>query len=132
VLGSSKFSQNIATANGGGILINKFTKLIIESDLVVQENRATIGGGVRLLNDLNTSNRNYTNFTVSVSNNQAALFGNNYVTYLDHVQVAKASIATDSQHDETDVIFSDSSSNSVNSKTTDGTLLNALISVISA
>jgi len=85
-----------------------------------------------MLNDLTMSTRNYTNFTVSISNNQAALFGNNYVTYLDHVEVTKASISSDSQHDETDVAFSDSSSNSVNSKTTDGTLLNALISVKSA
>lgn len=58
-----------------------------------------------MLNDLTTGTRNYTNFTVSVKNNQAALFGNNYVTYLDHVGVSKASIVSTSQHDETAVIF---------------------------
>lgn len=48
---SSIFVKNNARASGGAILFDSVDHIIIDSESKIQENKALIGGGIRILGD---------------------------------------------------------------------------------
>ncbi|KAL4446577.1 hypothetical protein ABPG74_005515 [Tetrahymena malaccensis] len=106
---TSIFQNNIARANGGALLVNYFNQIEIDKDSVISENKALIGGGIRLLNNQSGSQLNYSNLFIRVVfSNQATLFGNNVATYIADITVFK--IETDKIHEQSKILIQNSNS----------------------
>ncbi|KAL4496179.1 hypothetical protein ABPG72_012916 [Tetrahymena utriculariae] len=104
---TSIFQNNIARANGGAILVNYFNQIEIDKNSVISENKALIGGGVRLLNSQSGSQLNYSNlFIRTIFSNQATLYGNNIATYLSDIIAFK--IETDKIHEQSKISIQNS------------------------
>ncbi|EAR89351.2 transmembrane protein, putative (macronuclear) [Tetrahymena thermophila SB210] len=104
---TSIFQNNIAKANGGAILANYFNQIEIDRNSVISENKALIGGGMRLLNDQSGSQLNYSNLFIRVVfSNQATIFGNNVATYLTDIFAFK--IETDKIHEQSKISIQNS------------------------
>ncbi|EAR97980.2 transmembrane protein, putative (macronuclear) [Tetrahymena thermophila SB210] len=80
----SQFIHNLAFASGGAIYLeNTNASIHMDAQVVITQNKALIGGGIRLYNNqLNYPQeiqKNYKNF---IFGNEADLYGNNFATFL--------------------------------------------------
>ncbi|EWS73876.1 transmembrane protein, putative (macronuclear) [Tetrahymena thermophila SB210] len=85
----SQFIHNLAFASGGAIYLeNTNASIFFDSQVLITQNKALIGGGVRLYNNqLNYPQeiqRNYKNF---IFGNEADLYGKNFATFLQQAVI---------------------------------------------